>query len=98
MIIIKTNKDIFNWLEYIQEKIVCYEEYLNKTNNEKLICYMFDDIEADLKRLYDDKGIKAYGALSQTNIKNINDFIGDLEWLYNIIDNRKYEYFEGSEK
>ena len=97
MINIKTHKDIFNWLEYIQEKIVCYEEYLNKTNNEKIIGYMFDDIEADLKRLYDDKGIKAYGALSEKNTCNINDFIADMEWLYDVIDNRKYEYFGGEE-
>lgn len=97
MIIIKTQKDIFNWLEYIQEKIVCYEEYLNKTNNKKIISYMFDDIEADLKRLYDDKGIKVYGALSENNTTNIIDFTNDLEWLYKIIDNRKYEYFGGEE-
>lgn len=94
---IKEYSDIYTYLEFIQIKLELYtKDVIDNYLRYKLFKeFIIKDIENNLDILNEEWHIDLWLGLQEPKkIKNKEDFVNDLEWLYNEIDKVKYNYLE----
>ena len=94
---IKEYSDIYTYLEFIQTKLELYtKDVIDNDLRYKLFKeFIIKDINNNLDILYKEWCIDLLVGLSEPDKTNTKeDFVNDLEWLYNEIDKVKYNYLE----
>lgn len=88
---IDTKYEIYDYLEFLEEKLDLYINYLIVKDYIPFIEFMYKDINKDLDILYKDQRVEV-GELSQDSYKSIESLLEDFKWLYNNIKKEKYKY------
>lgn len=94
---IKEYSDIYTYLEFIQTKLELYtKDVIDNDLRFRLFKeFIIKDIENNLDILYKEWHVDLLVGLSEPDkTNNKEDFVNDLEWLYNEIDKVKNDYLE----